>query len=254
MISGESQETPSRLWPRSTFVEQQVGGYMPISGGLKVGIRQNGSCVRSTIRRGWRISAHAWNVARDRQLVVDRRDASQVLPVGHTPSWASSDIVRRQMQANRRRDTKPELALRSRVHELGLRYRVAAKPLPSSRRTADLVFTRARVAVFLDGCFWHGCPDHHRPARRNEEFWREKIVQNRERDEQTTELLQQAGWLVVRVWEHEDPVPAALRIHEIVSMRWRDATKNSESTLSGPEFPNPGSARSARSARSLLTT
>jgi DNA mismatch endonuclease (patch repair protein) len=193
---------------------------------------------------------HAWNVARDRQLVVDRRDASQVLPVGHTPSWASSDIVRRQMQANRSRDTKPELALRSRVHELGLRYRVATKPLPSSRRTADLVFTRARVAVFLDGCFWHGCPDHHRPARRNEEFWREKIVQNRERDEQTTELLQQAGWLVVRVWEHEDPVPAALRIHEIVSMRRRDATKDGESTLSRPEFPNPGSARSARS---LLT-
>ncbi|MGH3273456.1 MAG: very short patch repair endonuclease [Streptosporangiaceae bacterium] len=123
------------------------------------------------------------------------------------------------MQANRGRDTRPELALRSRVHELGLRYRVSARPLPSVRRTADLVFTRAHVAVFLDGCFWHGCPDHHRPAQRNGDFWREKITRNRERDNETDALLGAAGWTVVRIWEHDDPGLAALQIQQTVAAK-----------------------------------
>ena len=138
---------------------------------------------------------------------------------GGPPSWAGTEVTRRQMQANRSRDTQPELALRSRVHRLGLRYLVAARPLPAVRRTADLVFTRARVAVFLDGCFWHGCPDHHRPSQRNEDFWRDKVTRNRERDRETDSLLEKAGWMVVRVWEHEDPDKAADRIHAIVSAR-----------------------------------
>ena len=162
--------------------------------------------------------AHAWTVVRDRHLLAasEHREDS---PRPVAPSWASSEVVRKQMQANRSRDTRPELALRSRVHELGLRYRVATKPVPSIRRTADLVFTRARVAVFLDGCFWHGCPDHHRPSQRNEEFWREKIARNRERDAETDNLLEDAGWTVVRVWEHEEPGSAARRVHAIVSAR-----------------------------------
>lgn len=163
--------------------------------------------------------AHAWQVVRDRKLLTraddHRRDGHQSIP----SSWASSEVVRKQMQANRSRDTRPELALRSRVHELGLRYRVAARPLPSIRRTADLVFTRARVAVFMDGCFWHGCPDHHRPSQRNEEFWRAKIARNRERDAETDKLLEDAGWTVVRIWEHEEPEVAALKVHETVSIR-----------------------------------
>jgi DNA mismatch endonuclease, patch repair protein len=127
-------------------------------------------------------------------------------------SWASSGAVRAVMQANRGRDTRPERALRSATHALGLRYRVGARPLPKLRRTADLVFTRAKVAVFLDGCFWHGCPEHFRPARLNENFWTTKIAGNQERDQDTDRQLAQAGWTVLRVWEHEDPAGAALRI------------------------------------------
>jgi DNA mismatch endonuclease (patch repair protein) len=80
------------------------------------------------------------------------------------------------------------------------------------RRTADLVFTRARVAVFLDGCFWHGCPEHHRPAKRNTEFWSTKIKGNITRDADTDTRLREAGWRVIRVWEHEQPAVAAEKI------------------------------------------
>jgi DNA mismatch endonuclease (patch repair protein) len=108
------------------------------------------------------------------------------------------------MRANRGRDTQPELALRSAVHALGLRYRVNIRPIKEVRRTADLVFTRAKVAVFLDGCFWHGCPEHHRPAKGSTaSFWNDKIAGNRRRDLDTDHRLQAAGWEVVRVWEHE---------------------------------------------------
>ncbi len=127
-------------------------------------------------------------------------------------SWASSPAVRAVMQANRGRDTKPELALRSAVHRLGLRYRVDIAPLSGLRRRADLVFTRAQVAVFSDGCYWHGCPDHYRPAQRNSEFWSKKIAENRRRDQSTDAKLAAAGWQVIRVWEHEDPVEAATRV------------------------------------------
>lgn len=131
-------------------------------------------------------------------------------------SWASSPGVRKGMQGNKRRDTNPELALRRAVHARGLRYRVDARPLTSVRRTADLLFTRARVAVFLDGCFWHGCPEHHTVAKTNAQFWAEKVRRNRERDAETDRLLAEAGWVVVRIWEHEDPAKAALRVEETV--------------------------------------
>lgn len=131
-------------------------------------------------------------------------------------SWASSPAVRAVMRGNKGRDTKPELALRSAVHALGMRYRVGIRPLPQIRRTADLVFTRAKVAVFLDGCFWHGCPEHHRPAKRNAEFWKAKIEGNISRDVNTDTRLREEGWRVVRVWEHEDPAVAAHRIAMIV--------------------------------------
>ena len=125
------------------------------------------------------------------------------------------------MQSNKSRDTKPELALRSAVHALGLRYRVSAKPLAGLRRTADLVFPRARVAVFLDGCFWHGCPEHHTVASANASFWAEKVEGNRTRDRDTDRRLAEAGWDVVRVWEHEDPLAAAHRVREVVLARRR---------------------------------
>ncbi|CAM00878.1 very short patch repair protein [Saccharopolyspora erythraea NRRL 2338] len=124
------------------------------------------------------------------------------------------------MQANKGRDTKPELALRRAVHALGLRYRVSTRPLPAIRRTADLTFSRAKVAVFLDGCFWHGCPEHHTQSATNAEFWAEKVRRNRERDREIDRLLAEAGWSVIRIWEHEDPqVGAALVAQEVRSRR-----------------------------------
>lgn len=120
-------------------------------------------------------------------------------------SWASTPGVRRGMQANRSRDTAPEMAIRRRVHAAGLRYRVDSRPLRELNRRADLVFTRAKVAVFVDGCFWHGCPEHHTAARTNATFWAEKIRRNHERDIETDRLLSDSGWTVIRAWEHDDP-------------------------------------------------
>jgi DNA mismatch endonuclease (patch repair protein) len=119
------------------------------------------------------------------------------------------------MRSNRGRDTAPELAVRRRLHALGLRYRVSVRPIPGLRRTADIVFPRIRVAVFIDGCFWHGCPDHYQAPTRNAEFWIGKRARNRERDRETDAVLGVAGWRVVRVWEHQitesvDAVVAAI--------------------------------------------
>lgn len=134
-------------------------------------------------------------------------------------SWASSPEARARMRSNKSRDTKPELALRSAVHARGLRYRVSAKPLAGVRRTADLVFPRAKVAVFLDGCFWHGCPEHHTVASANAKFWADKVENNRKRDRDTDGRLAEAGWVSVRIWEHEDAAEAARRVEGIVRAR-----------------------------------
>lgn len=116
------------------------------------------------------------------------------------------------MQANRGRDTGPELAVRRAAHRLGLRYRVSIRPIPTLRRTADMVFTKRRVAVFIDGCFWHGCPEHHTVAKRNGEYWAAKVSGNVARDRETDTLLQAAGWKVLRFWEHELPGGVAAAI------------------------------------------
>jgi DNA mismatch endonuclease (patch repair protein) len=118
------------------------------------------------------------------------------------------------MKSNRGRDTKPELRLRKAVHARGLRYLVSAQPITGVRRTADLLFTRAKIAVFVDGCFWHGCPEHHTVAKTNAEFWAAKVDSNRRRDRDTDQKLNAHGWLVIRVWEHEAPEAAAELIHE----------------------------------------
>ncbi|MGW4398359.1 very short patch repair endonuclease [Amycolatopsis nivea] len=120
------------------------------------------------------------------------------------------------MKGNRGRDTVPELALRSLLHRRGLRYRVSTRPLKTSRRTTDIVFPRAKVAVFVDGCFWHGCPEHHRPSSVNSAFWREKIEGNRRRDAETTAMLEAEGWTVIRAWEHDDPVTTADQVEAAV--------------------------------------
>jgi DNA mismatch endonuclease, patch repair protein len=120
------------------------------------------------------------------------------------------------MQANRRRDTGPELAIRRLIHARGLRYRVDARPIPAVPHTADMVFTRARIAVFIDGCWWHGCADHYRPPARHGGYWAGKVARNRERDRAVDDMLLAAGWHVVRVWEHEPPEDAARRIELVV--------------------------------------
>jgi DNA mismatch endonuclease (patch repair protein) len=108
------------------------------------------------------------------------------------------------MQANKSRDTGPELALRRELFKRGLRYRVCLRPLKDVRRTVDIVFPRVKIAVLVDGCFWHGCPEHHRPPKAHADYWETKVRRNAARDEETTRLLRDAGWQVIRFWEHED--------------------------------------------------
>jgi DNA mismatch endonuclease (patch repair protein) len=120
-----------------------------------------------------------------------------------------TEAIRRTMQANRGRDTGPELAVRAILHARGLRFRVN-QPLPfDRRRRADLTFTRARLFVFVDGCFWHGCPDHFVEPRTRRDFWLDKIRGNQSRDIDTRNRLEELGATVLRVWEHDDPTAAA---------------------------------------------
>jgi DNA mismatch endonuclease (patch repair protein) len=127
------------------------------------------------------------------------------------------------MLANRNRDTAPELLVRSLVHAAGLRYRVAEKPLPKMRRTADMVFRPVKVAVFIDGCFWHGCPDHFVMPKTNQPYWEDKISRNIQRDRDTDSRLAEAGWLVLRFWEHLEPQACANTVIEAVTARRQEA-------------------------------
>lgn len=136
-------------------------------------------------------------------------------------SWASSAAVRTNMQAIRSRDTGPEKTLRSLLHAAGLRYRVGRRPIPELRRTADVVFGPTKVAVFIDGCYWHGCPQHYRPPKTNSGYWSPKIEGNRRRDRETDSALEAAGWLVLRFWEHEDPTECAASVAAAVTSRRR---------------------------------
>lgn len=127
--------------------------------------------------------------------------------------------ISRRMSRQASRNTGIEVALRSELHRRGLRFRVHRRPLPKLRREADIVFLSARVAVFVDGCFWHGCPEHGTWPRNNSTFWRDKIEGNIARDRNTDGALSEAGWLSVRVWEHEPIDDAANRITRQVHAR-----------------------------------
>lgn len=131
----------------------------------------------------------------------------------------SSPQVSRRMQLQATRDTQPELAIRRELHRRGLRYRLHRRPIITSNRVADVLFRRAQVAVYVDGCWWHGCPHHKSWAKANELFWRDKIDRNVARDRETDATLRAAGWLVVRVWEHEAAAEAASRIEAVVRRR-----------------------------------
>lgn len=147
-------------------------------------------------------------------------------------SWATTPATRRVMQANRSRDTKPELVIRRILHKQGLRYRVNVRPLQEVRRTADIVFRPAKVAVFVDGCFWNGCTTHKGLPKSNTEFWRAKIEANVLRDRETNIALNRRGCLVVRVWEHENPETAARLIVEVVRERFGIGPENGRRSTS----------------------
>ena len=132
---------------------------------------------------------------------------------------ASSAGVRSRMQQQRIRDTAPEMALRSELWGRGLRYRVHFAPVPGIRRRADIVFTKAQIAVFVDGCFWHRCPKHGSQPKANRSWWDDKLSRTVERDRDTDRLLKASGWRVIRVWEHEAPDHAAGRIMKALALR-----------------------------------
>jgi DNA mismatch endonuclease (patch repair protein) len=124
------------------------------------------------------------------------------------------------MQANRRRDTTPERALRSELHRRGLRYRVDL-PVRAGGRTVrpDVVFPRDRVAVYVDGCFWHGCPEHATTPKANAGYWIPKLAENVDRDRRTTNALEAGGWTVLRFWEHVPAADAAATVAETLRQR-----------------------------------
>lgn len=117
-----------------------------------------------------------------------------------------------QMQRMPRASTGPELALRRELHRLGVRFRVNHPGLPGR---PDIALTRARIAVFVDGCFWHRCEQHGTLPKNNAEWWLAKLTRNVERDREKDDALAEMGWLAVHVWEHEDPAVAAARVREL---------------------------------------
>jgi len=134
------------------------------------------------------------------------------------------------MQVARQRDTGIERDFRREVGALGISFQSHVSPAPGSRSRPDLVFTVARVAVYVNGCFWHGCAEHGTWPKHNAEWWRAKIEANRERDARADEFLSRAGWIVLRFWEHDDPRAAACQI--VQQVRERDSDPAS-SAISG---------------------
>jgi DNA mismatch endonuclease, patch repair protein len=125
--------------------------------------------------------------------------------------------VTAQMSRMPRASTGPELAIRRELHRRGLRFRVNYRALPGR---PDVAFTRARIAVFVDGCFWHRCPEHGTLPKNNREWWLVKLDRNVERDREKDLLLEGAGWAVIHLWEHDDPIAASDRIQDL----WRSLT------------------------------
>ena len=153
-----------------------------------------------------------------------------------------NEAVRRRLSAHPRKDSVPERRLRSALHGAGLRFFVERTPLPAmGRRRADVVFPRAKVAVYMHGCFWHGCPEHGTWPRNNDEWWRTKINKTQERDVETKRVLVEAGWYVFEVWEHEDAGQAANRIARVVRAR-----RSTMAHALGRPLPSTESAEACR--------
>lgn len=118
----------------------------------------------------------------------------------------------------RQKGTDAEVALRRELYQIGLRYRIDFEVLKKPRRVADIAFPGRKIAIFVDGCFWHGCPEHASWPKRNAEFWRQKIETNQLRDVDTNERLRSLGWTVLRFWSHESPIDAAAVVADMVTM------------------------------------
>lgn len=131
---------------------------------------------------------------------------------------SSSAEASSRMAKVRQKGTDAELALRREIYRIGLRYRVDYEVLKKPRRIADIAFPGRKIAIFVDGCFWHGCPEHATWPKRNAEFWRQKIEANRRRDADTNERLRSLGWTVLRFWSHESPAEAAKTVARVAAM------------------------------------
>jgi len=144
--------------------------------------------------------------------------------VQRTPPIPPSPATRSRMQAQVRQHTLPEVAVRRALYARGLRYRLHLQVPGASRRRIDIAFRRERVAVFVDGCFWHGCPEHSKDTRVNTTWWAAKRAGTAARDADTNRRLTEVGWVVVRCWEHEDPYAVAARVAAIVRSRRSSTT------------------------------
>ncbi len=182
-------------------VSREVSGPLTFDGKHQDRPVKRAKGARNCERRSWSLSLLVGRMQRKRSA---------------RKQFASSPAVRRRMQATPRRDTPAEMRVRRALHAMGFRYSVDAKPLAHSRRRADIVFRRARIAVFIDGCFWHGCPQHGTWPRTNADWWRDKIVGNQKRDLDTDRELAEEGWRVFRFWEHQDPLVAARRMAAVL--------------------------------------
>lgn len=155
---------------------------------------------------------------REPKVTEVRREAGRKAQRGARPEPLDGS-VRHRMRVTKRRDTPAEIELRRCLHRQGFRYTIDARALPSSRRRADLVFRRSRVAVFVDGCFWHSCPFHGSTPKHNASWWKAKLAGNVRRDRDTDHELRSAGWVVVRVWAHEVPARASERVRKVLAAR-----------------------------------
>lgn len=119
------------------------------------------------------------------------------------------------MQRQKRRDTGCEMAVRKLLHASGIRYRVDFRPLADQRFRVDIGWKTKQIAVFIDGCFWHGCSEHGTIPKKNSDWWESKLRSNAARDKRTDEVLRSRGWTVLRFWEHEPPteVVAVIRMN-----------------------------------------
>jgi len=145
-----------------------------------------------------------------------RKRPKPVKPAAQLPAPPTTAATAARMKGQRRTDTAPEVLLGKALDQLDVVYETDSKPVPELRRSADIVFAAARMAVFVDGCFWHGCAQHSRATKSNTKWWADKIAANKLRDSDTNTRLEAAGWAVVRIWEHEDPTEAARRIVDLL--------------------------------------